>query len=549
MKKDANRLLSIVQEHWVDDGDEAEMMRIIEYYAQTPEAMEAFFGELDNHHYWGGIFDEEFTPLITALKRELEGGNGRRFMGLMNKAKSERIQNYEDPEEVTFSGVLWDDVKTGAAADRIVAFGKGFGGAALDTAKGIGKAVKMLATDPVGFGEAIAKGAANLPGNVVEFFKSAPERWRDVEKMSPEEQARAIGRITFEAEMLITDVAGATAAAKGASKWVGKLPDMPLPSPGLAMAVEGGGRIAAGAGDAVIDLSKLGPGAGVLAGGAVVAPELAHLSSALDEVAEGSGGGGRGGAAARSSDDILAEFGKRKDVQSVLDELDELGMSLDEIGVPRKDLATRLAAGTPQSMKDAARYLREKLEVSKTRLEKLGNPSTEKAQWLDDIPEDGLKEFQRQVDLRKNDVEFENGRSQARRNIEKSGTPVPDGAWEAHHIIPWEFRAHPVITELRGLKGWDHNALSNTIPLRKPGKRAEELAGTVDNIGQGTAHRAHSGQFDHAAYNWRVNGALEDLHSKYIKGNLDGPSLGKAMDNLIAELRADILSGRLDRLQ
>ena len=367
MKADAKRLLSIVQEHWVDDGDEAEMMSIIEYYAETPESMEAFFLELDNHHYWGGIFDVNYTPLITALKEELEGGNGRRFVKLMNEAKSERIKNYEDPEEVTFGGVLWDDVKTGAAARRIAAFGKGFGGAAWETAKGIGAALEMLADDPVGFAKAMARGAINLPGNVVKFFQSMPERWQEFEQMTPEEQAKAIGKITFEAEMLITDLAGVKAAAKGASNFVKNIPEIGIPTPALAVA--GGGRMTASAGEMTIDLARFAPDAGIVAGGAILAPELSHMSKMLDESPGGSSGKARladaaadgAGTAASSAEDLFGEFSKRRDVQAVRTDMQDLGLSLEDINVTPEDLLKKIGKGTPAEIEDAATFLREKL--------------------------------------------------------------------------------------------------------------------------------------------------------------------------------------------
>lgn len=259
--------------------------------------------------------------------------------------------------------------------------------------------------------------------------------------------------------------------------------------------------------------------------------------AALDRAFREGGGSGnsareaaRGGATA---EEIMGNFGRRPDVQAVLSELERRGLSLDDIRAGQATLTERLGAGTAAEMEETVVFLRRQLELADVAPARIteGVPA---AQWLEDIPHQAMVERQREVALRAGNEAFEADRSALRRNLEAADIPTPQVRWEAHHIIPWEFRDHPAILELRNSFGWNHNALQNAIPL--PRSAGEAV---------GTAHRAG---FDHAAYNWRVGSRLEELHAQFVRGGLDSQRLQAEVNALIASLRADIESGRLYRL-
>lgn len=105
-------------------------------------------------------------------------------------------------------------------------------------------------------------------------------------------------------------------------------------------------------------------------------------------------------------------------------------------------------------------------------------------------------------------LEFEGeqtSRDTLRDNIIRSGAPLPPGGnWQAHHIVPWQLRDHPVVVFVREKFGWSMNSVENGVPLATKADPAGALAGKV---------ATHSGS--HAAYTSEVANDLDLLQERW----------------------------------
>lgn len=138
---------------------------------------------------------------------------------------------------------------------------------------------------------------------------------------------------------------------------------------------------------------------------------------------------------------------------------------------------------------------------------------------------------------------FQTGRSALRRTM-----PVPDwadasirgGGWNAHHVIPWEFRRHSVFDILREHGGWDHNDILNGIAL----PTSEEIR-RLHGLSLPTHQAASRATRGHGVYNERVERRLNELLDQF---ELDPARLRQELRAYIVELKADLSSGRLSIL-
>lgn len=97
-------------------------------------------------------------------------------------------------------------------------------------------------------------------------------------------------------------------------------------------------------------------------------------------------------------------------------------------------------------------------------------------------------------------------RDTLRKNIIRSGMPLPPGPgkWQAHHIVPWQLRDHPVVVFVRDKFGWSMNSPENGVPLFVKSEDAGALAGKV---------ATHSGS--HAGYTMEIANDLDILQESW----------------------------------
>jgi hypothetical protein len=195
------------------------------------------------------------------------------------------------PAPPSFLGILWEDLKSGAVASRIKNYFVGIGQAV----KGLIEGIHLLFTDPGKVLEAIG----NLPSTLKALWQNRGKLWDQFVNASPDEQARMIGRLFGEIELLI-----ATAGAGGSGKAATSAPAL-VAAEEVATVGRGGAAAAAltSGGTLTIDLGKLGGEAGRLTSlMAMTAEGSTKGKQAADELATESKakGGGESKAATES---------------------------------------------------------------------------------------------------------------------------------------------------------------------------------------------------------------------------------------------------------
>ncbi|MCU0526247.1 MAG: DUF4157 domain-containing protein [Elainella sp. Prado103] len=108
--------------------------------------------------------------------------------------------------------------------------------------------------------------------------------------------------------------------------------------------------------------------------------------------------------------------------------------------------------------------------------------------------------------------------------------------WNAHHIIPWEFRKHPAFDILRANGGWDHNDVQKNaiaLPTRRGIPGAEDLP-----IHQGKTQALKG----HGVYNWQIKQRLDELVERFER---DPTRLREEVERFIREQRSGMTSGKL----
>ena len=101
--------------------------------------------------------------------------------------------------------------------------------------------------------------------------------------------------------------------------------------------------------------------------------------------------------------------------------------------------------------------------------------------------------------------------------------PNPGGPrqYQAHHIIPYELRNHPLVDEMRRLHGFNINGRGNGVWLP-----AEEAL----SAGMETLHRG-----PHAQYTQWVSSELDQLAARRAAGEIAEGQILREFENLIGK--------------
>ncbi len=199
-----------------------------------------------------GIITDQITSYYSLMFNHFDRVNELRFI---RNVYSRLFRGEEGIAEVKFFGMgksdffgsLWEDVKSGAVADRIGNYFLGM----LEAGKGLLEGVALLLTDPM----KVIEGIGNLPKTAKALWKNRDKLWNAFLTAPPDQQARMIGRIFGEAEILIYTV-GAGGGARAATA----TPELAAAEAIVPVAGRGGAAAAAltGGGAITIDLGKLG---------------------------------------------------------------------------------------------------------------------------------------------------------------------------------------------------------------------------------------------------------------------------------------------------
>ena len=128
-------------------------------------------------------------------------------------------------------------------------------------------------------------------------------------------------------------------------------------------------------------------------------------------------------------------------------------------------------------------------------------------------------------------------RDQLRANMERiRAARPPVGEYQAHHIIPYQLRNHPLIQRLRLMFGWDINEVVNGVLL--PTREAGTIGGRIAR---------HLGS--HSEYTLRIEQRLWDIEEQLQSGLItDGEALadvGRLQDEVRASFVRDYTGARV----
>ena len=202
-----------------------------------------------------GIVSDSITSYYDLMFNHFDRANELRFLRdtysrLFQASEPIAETKFFGTAKTDFLGSLWEDLKSGAIADRIAYYFIGM----LEAGEGLLKGLALLLTDPM----KVLEGIGNLPNTVQMLWKNKEKLWNAFASAPPNEQARMIGRIFGEAEILIYTV-GAGAGARGATA----APELAAAKEVAVFGGRGGSAAAAmtGGGAITVDLGKLGEGA------------------------------------------------------------------------------------------------------------------------------------------------------------------------------------------------------------------------------------------------------------------------------------------------
>jgi hypothetical protein len=114
---------------------------------------------------------------------------------------------------MSFGSFFWEQVKEGKIRDQIYAYFRGMGEAGVGLVEGL----YLLLTNPA----KVLEGIGNLPNTIKVLWKNREKLWNDFMKADPSEQARIIGRLFGEAEIII-----ATTGAGGGGRAATSAPEL-----------------------------------------------------------------------------------------------------------------------------------------------------------------------------------------------------------------------------------------------------------------------------------------------------------------------------------
>ena len=165
-----------------------------------------------------GIFTDEWTNYYSLLFNHFDRGDK---IAAIRDRNAKVYRGDKGIAELSFASMFWEDIKSGAVRDRIIAYGRGLAKGAWSGLKGTAKFAYTLVTDPGQAWEDLKK----VPGAVKSLWNNRAELWNSFVNASPEEQAEMIGKFFGELEFAIAS-GGATSASSKAITKAAELPGL-----------------------------------------------------------------------------------------------------------------------------------------------------------------------------------------------------------------------------------------------------------------------------------------------------------------------------------
>jgi hypothetical protein len=221
--RDVARIIEIVSRTWVRADAEAEIVAIFERHSDNPMSFDRFLQQLSDRGIRRGLTEQYYSGLDAALS-ELDGDNLARVRELL-ATRSRVFSTYVSVEHATYIGELGRSVESGEAANLVLAYGHGLFDALFGMIRGLGNLVThplevarflMVLLSPTTLTLLVAHHR-----EVTEYVSLRLQAaWSEFLSARPEEQARMIGRVFGEIELIIAPFAaqGAITRAGGLAR-------------------------------------------------------------------------------------------------------------------------------------------------------------------------------------------------------------------------------------------------------------------------------------------------------------------------------------------
>ena len=202
--QDFSFIVAKLDELHYSDADEGEVINILKkwgqedfttnpkLYPQGGEYLDKLFDKLKMKSKDVGIVSTQMLSYYSVIFNKFDRV---KEVKAIRDIFSRKYKGDSGIKEISFGGDLWEEVKSGAVRDRIFAYFKGMGEAVIGLLEGL----YHLVTDPIG----TLKSIGELPETLSKLWDNREKLWKDFLNAEPTEQARMIGRLFGEAEILI----------------------------------------------------------------------------------------------------------------------------------------------------------------------------------------------------------------------------------------------------------------------------------------------------------------------------------------------------------
>lgn len=254
LERDFDHIVKKLDESHYSDSDEGEVIAILRrwgeeklttrphLYPHSGEYLDTLFLKLTRKTKDVGVITTQWTNYYSLIFNHFDRVDE---VVAIRDRYSRNFKQDRGIKEMSFGSFFWEQVKEGRIRDQIFAYFRGLADAGVGFLKGL----KMLVTEPGKVLEAIGK----LPETLSLLWKHRKELWQEFVSASPEEQARMIGRLFGEIEILIATVGagGGTRAGTAAPQLATATAVVPGRAGTAALALKGARAVS-------IDLTKLG---------------------------------------------------------------------------------------------------------------------------------------------------------------------------------------------------------------------------------------------------------------------------------------------------
>lgn len=258
LEKDFTFIVSKLDEIHYSDSDEQAVITILkkwseekltsnpQLYPKGGEYLDRLFSKLSMKTKDVGVITTQRTSYYSLIFNHFDRADEVKSI---RDRYSRQFKGDSGQAELSFGSFFWEQVKEGKIRDQIFAYLAGMAEAGIGVLQGI----ELLLNHP----EKVIEGIGKLPSTVKVLWKNKEAIWNEFLNAPPEKQARVIGRLFGEAELLIlTSGAGASGKAATSAPQVATAVQVVGVSGGAAV-LSSGGAITINLGQSGVEAARL----------------------------------------------------------------------------------------------------------------------------------------------------------------------------------------------------------------------------------------------------------------------------------------------------